>query len=114
MTNEELLARIEELESENKTLKNMLNRGSSGNSSAYTEIRMAIDKKVDEEYDISIFEDWQRKHKASVMRRKIMDDLKWDLRIRNVSDFRMEHVEPAKEYIKNYVIPNKARGDKNV
>lgn len=33
-----------------------------------------------------------------------MSDLKWDLRVRNISDFRAEHIEPAKEYVNNYIL----------
>ncbi len=44
--------------------------------------------------------------------KQIMSDLKWDLRIRKVSDFRDEHIEKAKEYIDNYVIPEELKKSK--
>lgn len=35
-----------------------------------------------------------------------MDDLKWDLHVRYANDFKVEHIEPAKEYIDKYKIEN--------
>lgn len=99
------------LEEENKKLKeritfleNIINRGSAGNTSAYNAVRLAIVEKVDKEADFSHYEEWQRKHKRKVLEMNIMRDLKWDLHIRNIADFRIEHIEPAKEYIANYKI----------
>ncbi len=34
----------------------------------------------------------------------IMPDLKRDLRVRNISNFKSEHIQPANEYIDNYVL----------
>lgn len=33
-----------------------------------------------------------------------MSDLKWDLRVRTISDFKSEHIKSAQEYINNYVL----------
>ncbi len=104
MSEEAMLERIKELEERNKFLERVINRGNVGNSNAYTTIRLAIIEKVDKEFDVSKFEDWQRKWEAQKMQRQIMRDLKWDLHVRQISDFRAEHIEPAKEYIANYKI----------
>ena len=102
---EELQKRIEELEKENKTLREMLNRGSARNTSAYNAIREMIIQKVQEEVDVSnLKEDWMVKDTRQKAERQMMSDLKWDIRVRNISDFRAEHIEPAREYIKNYIL----------
>ena len=76
-----------------------------------------IINKANNEVEIDIVNgtshNWTRK-KAE---KKIMSDLKWDLRIRVVSDFRDEHISKAKEYLNNYVIPEefkKSRWNKEV
>ena len=33
-----------------------------------------------------------------------MVDLKWELRVRTVSDFKDEHIEKAKQYLENYKV----------
>lgn len=33
-----------------------------------------------------------------------MSDLKWDLRVRTINDFKSEHIKQAKEYINNYIL----------
>lgn len=48
---------------------------------------------------------WTRK-KAE---KQIMSDLKWNLRIRRVADFRNEHIQQAKEYLSNYVMPEELK-----
>lgn len=110
MSEEQYKARIEELESENKTLKEMLNRASAGNSSAYNSIRAMIVEKVNKEIDVSSIEGkiWQDSKKQKI-ERNIMSDLKWNLRVRRVNDFRTEHIEQAKEFLDNYVIDSEYR-----
>lgn len=106
----ELLKRIEELEEENRRLKKMLNGNRSTKAGVYNEIRQMIIMKVeDEKVPLDYNElngkwyDWTRK----CAERQIMRDLKWDLRVRVVTDFAEEHIEPAKEYIENYVLPER-------
>ena len=48
--------------------------------------------------------EWQNKYTRQRAERQIVRDLKWDLRVRNISDFRSEHIQVAKKYIDNYVI----------
>ncbi len=104
---EEIIEENKRLKERIKTLEEIISRGTSGSSSAYSAIRAMIVEKVSKEFNVLQFEEWQRKHKRSVMERQIMDDLKWDLRVRTINDFRTEHIEKAKEYIDNYMIPEK-------
>ena len=102
---------MEELLEENKKLKERISflegviaRGNTGNTSAYNAIRLLIREKVKKEVEIpEHLEKWQKDDTIQKAERKIMSDLKWDLRVRVISDFKSEHVEPAKEYI-NYVL----------
>lgn len=95
--------RVKELEKENAKLKMIIERGNRGNSNAYNTIRMEIIAKVDKEIEIpENLENWQKKDVRSRAERQIMRDLKWDLHVRQISDFRAEHIEPAIDYIQNY------------
>lgn len=110
MSEQEMLNKIKELEERNRFLESIVNRGSSGNTSAYNAIRLMIIEKVDKEvYIPETLLDWQKKDTKSRAERKIMSDLKWDLRVRNISDFRSEHIQPAKEYIANYILPEELK-----
>ena len=102
MTESELLKENKQLKERIEYLENILNRGNTGNSSAYNAIRGMVINKVTKEYDVSQFEEWQRKHKKQVMERQVMSDLKWELKVRRISEFRTEHIKPAEEYIQNY------------
>jgi len=102
MTEQEMLDRIKELEEENKSLKDLLNRGNSGHTSAYNSIRAMIIAKVEKEIDFSQIEEWNVKFKRQKCERQIMRDLLWEIRVRRVSDLREEHIKKAEEYIKNY------------
>ena len=98
---------MEDLLEENKKLKEkvaeleaIINRGSSGNTGAYSIIRGMIIQKVEKEVNIpEHLESWQKKDTRQRAERQIMRDLKWDLRVRNIADFRSEHIEKAREYI---------------
>ena len=102
----------EQLKQENQELKERiafleraLKRGSSGSTSAYNEIRAMIIEKVEKELEQDELDNgntynWTRKRAE----KKIMSDLKWDLRVRTISDFKSEHIKPAQEYINNYVL----------
>lgn len=108
---------MEELLEENKKLKErveelelLLKRKSSGSSRAYDEIRAMIINKVNKEVDIPDYlEEWKKKDTRQRAERQIMSDLKWDLRIRRIQDFRDENIQPAKEYIDNYVLPEELK-----
>lgn len=103
---------MEELQDENKRLKEkiaeleaIINRGSSGSTGAYSIIRGMIIQKVENEVEIpEKLETWQKKDVRQRAERQIMRDLKWDLRVRNIADFRPEHIEKAKEYIERYIL----------
>lgn len=113
MSEQEMMARIKELEERNKFLESVLNRGSSGNTSAYNSIRMMIIEKVQKEVEQPQYlEDWKNKDTRQRAERQIMRDLKWDLRVRNISDFRSEHIQPAKEYIEKYILPEELKKSK--
>ncbi len=110
MSNEELIAENGKLKERVKELELLLKRKSNGSSRAYDEIRAMIITKVDKEIEIPDYlEDWQKKDNRQRAERQIMSDLKWDLRIRRIQDFRDEHIEKAKEYINNYVIPEELK-----
>ena len=105
MSEVELLEENKRLKERIKTLETLLNRKSAGHASAYNAIREMIVEKVRQEVNIADYlEDWQKKDTLQKAERQIMSDLKWDLRVRRIEDFRAEHVEPAKEYIENYVL----------
>ena len=64
-----------------------------------------IIEKVDKEVEIpDTLLDFQKKDTKLKAERQIMSDLKWDLRVRTISDFKTEHISLAKEYIENYVL----------
>ena len=93
-----------------KELEELLRRKNGGNCRAYDEIRAMIINKVNKEVDLPPeLEGWQNKGVRNRAERQIMSDLKWDLRVRRITDFRDEHIEPAKEYIENYVIPEELK-----
>lgn len=103
MSEEAMLEKIKELEEENKKLKRIIERGNRGNSNAYNTIRMEIMAKVDKEVIVpNGLENWQLKELRQRAERQIMRDLKWDLHVRQISDFRVEHIEPAIDYIQKY------------
>ena len=102
MSESEMLDKIKELEERNKFLENVINRGNSGNIGAYSNIRGMIINKVHNEIDLSKYEDWQRKRKRQQFERQIMRDLLWEIRVRRVTELRLEHIKQAEEYIKNY------------
>ena len=102
----ELLEENKKLKERVEKLELLLERKSGSSTRAYDEIRAMIINKVNKEVEQPEYlEEWKKKSDIQRAERKIMRDLKWDLRIRNVSDFRDEDIEPAREYINNYVLP---------
>lgn len=113
MSEQELLKENKELKERVAFLEKIVNRGNSGNTSAYNAIRLMIIEKVDKEVQVSDnLKDWMKKDTKQKAERKIMSDLKWDLRVRNISDFRAEHIKPAKEYIEKYVLDEEYKKSK--
>lgn len=104
MNNQAIIEENKKLNERIKFLESIINRGSSGNTSAYNSIRTMIIEKVEKEVPLDNIDGMQKKWTRERAERKIMSDLKWDLRVRNISDFRFEHIEPAKEYIDNYIL----------
>ena len=105
MSEQELIEENKKLKERIVFLEKTLSRGNTGNTSAYNAIRLMIMEKVEKEVDIpDTLLDWQKKDTRAKAERQIMADLKWDLRVRTISDFRVEHIEPAKEYINNYIL----------
>lgn len=110
MSEQEMLNKIKELEERNEFLESVIARGSSGNTSAYNAIRLMIIEKVKNEVEQPEgLEEWQNESTRQKAERQIMRDLKWDLRIRTISDFRSEHIQPAKEYIEKYIVPEELK-----
>lgn len=102
---EEILEENKQLKEKIKELELLLQRKSSGSSRAYDEIRAMIIKKVDNEVELpEHLEEWQKKDTRQRAERQIMSDLKWDLHIRRIQDFRDENIETAKEYIEKYTL----------
>lgn len=102
---EEILEENKKLKERVKELEEILKRKNGSNSRAYDEIRAMIITKVSKEINIPEYlQNWQKKDLRNRAERKIMSDLKWDLRVRRVTDFRDEHIELAKDYIDKYVI----------
>ncbi len=100
---EEILEENKKLKERIKTLETLLNRKNAGHASAYNAIREMIIEKVRQEVSTPDYLlDWQKKDTLQRAERQIMSDLKWDLRVRRIEDFRSEHIEPAKEYIEKY------------
>lgn len=100
---EELIKENQELKEKVQYLENILNRGNAGNSSAYSTIRGMIINKV--KNTVSIPEDlegWRRKDYIQKKERQLMSDLKWEIRVRRISEFRTEHIKQAEEFINNY------------
>lgn len=107
---EELIKENEKLKERITFLEGLLNRGNSGNTSAYNAIRLMIIEKVQKEVELpETLEGWQKKDTRQRAERQIMSDLKWDLRVRTISDFRSEHVNKAKEYIESYILPEELK-----
>lgn len=113
MSEQELIVENGKLKERIKELELLLQRKSNGSSRAYDEIRAMIIKKVDKEVEIPDYlENWQKKDTRQKAERQIMSDLKWDLRIRRIQDFRDENIEPAKEYIEKYVLSEELKKSK--
>ena len=110
MSEQELMAENVKLKERVKELELLLQRKSSGSSRAYDEIRAMIIKKVDKEIEKpKQLAEWQIKDDRQRAERQIMSDLKWDLHIRRIQDFRDEHIELAKNYIEKYVLSDELK-----
>ena len=77
----------------------MNNRITTGSMTPCQTIQSLISNKVYSE----VKETFGRVTKQS-LKRKIMEDLKWELHIRYANDFKEEHIELAKLFIENYQI----------
>lgn len=110
MSNEELIAENSKLKERIKELEQLLKRKSGSSNRAYDEIRAMIINKVNKEVDIpENLKEWQKKDDRSRAERQIMSDLKWDLRVRRITDFRDEHIEQARKYIDSYELPEELK-----
>lgn len=109
MSEQEMLNKIKELEERNKFLESVIAKGSSGNISAYNSIRLMIIEKVNKEVELDNIDGQEKRWTRERAERQIMRDLKWDLRVRTISDFRSEHIQPAKEYIEKYILPEELK-----
>lgn len=95
----ELKIRIDNLTEEVEQLKTMVkNRTLKKNTTAHEIIANLIDNKVENE----VHKDWN--HCKAKIKRRITNDLKWDLHVRCANDFETEHIEQAKEFLSNYEI----------
>lgn len=109
MSENEVLEENKRLKERVAELETLLQNKNTNNARAYNEIRLMIANKVKNEVEADIIQgvshNWTRKRAE----KKIMSDLKWDLRVRIVADFREDHINQAKEYLNNYVIPDEYR-----
>ena len=96
-TMEELIAENKELKETIKQLEEMIYSGGDVAKKVANKIRFMIREKVNKECKKDNF----LREKA---RRQLMQDLKWDLRIRTNDDFEQKHIEEAREYMANYEI----------
>jgi cell division septum initiation protein DivIVA len=107
---EEILEKNRRLKGRVAELEGLLQRKSGSNTRAYDEIRAMIISKVKREVEqFAYLKEWQNADTRKRAEKQIMSDLKWDLRIRRVADFRDEHIAQAKEYIEKYVIPDELK-----
>ena len=109
MNNEELIVENVKLKERIEFLENIMKKGSRENTRAYNEIRLMIVQKAEKEVETDIVNGQEKNWTRKTAEKQIMSDLKWDLRIRRVADFRDEHIEPAKEYINNYILPEELK-----
>ena len=96
-TMEELIAENKELKENIKMLESMIYSGDDVAKKVANKIRFMIKEKV---YKECKKDDFLRER----ARRQLMQDLKWDLRIRTNDDFEQKHIDEAREYITNYEI----------
>ncbi|GAW28960.1 hypothetical protein [Carboxydocella sp. ULO1] len=92
---QELTARIRELERENELLKAQL--FSKPSITAHQKIQAAISKRACE-----LEPNASSRFARQALKRRIMEDVKWLLRVRYANQFTEEHVEPALEIIQNW------------
>lgn len=110
MSEQDLIIENQRLNERVKELEELLRRKNGSSSRAYDEIRAMIISKVNKEVDLPPeLEGWQNKDVRNRAERQIMRDLKWDLRIRRIQDFRDEHIQLAKDYIDKYAIPEELK-----
>lgn len=106
---EEIIKENENLKERIQELENLLKRKNGSNSRAYDEIRAMIITKVDKEVEIDVVDRQERRWTRQRAEKQIMSDLKWDLRIRRITDFRDENIEEAREYLNAYIIPDELK-----
>ena len=94
MSFEELKEKYELLEKENQSLKEQLREKK--DKTVWDKIQAIKCEWVDNNF---IF---QSKHCKTNMMRKMTDDIKWELHIRDIRDFKEEDIERVKEYLKTY------------
>lgn len=93
---------IEKLKKENEELKKKIERNKCDRiKTAHEIISGIISEKV-----YSIVRSDLSKHTRTALKREILEALKWKLQVRYANDFKNEHIEGAKEFIKNYKIDN--------
>lgn len=109
---EKQLADNKKLKEKINELEELLKRKGGSNLRAYNEIRTMIIRKANKEVEADIVDGEERNWSRQRVEKQIMSDLKWDLRVRRVADFRDEHVEQAKEYLEKYKIPDELKKSK--
>ena len=102
---EEILEENERLKERIAFLESVINK--KNDKTAYNQIRLMIVEKVANECPFDLVGGIEKRWTRQRAERKLMDDLKWDLRVRNINDFTDEHIEQAKNYIDKYVIDEK-------
>lgn len=94
MSFEELKEKYELLEKENQSLKEQLREKK--DKTVWDRIQNIKNEWVDANF--TFISSYQKRD----MMRKMTDDIKWDLHVREIKDFKEEHIEQVKEYLKTY------------
>ena len=101
---EELLKENQELKERIKYLEKILKRRSSLRTNPYDNVQELIKNRVNNEVMVpEELENWQKRDIQGKLRRQLVKDMKWDLRIKLVTDFTKEDISRAEEYINQYV-----------
>ena len=93
---------MEKLKEENEQLKKQIEKSKCDRiKTAHEIISGIISEKV-----YSTVRNNLSKHTRTALKREILEALKWKLQVRYANNFKDEHIEGAKEFIKNYKIDN--------
>lgn len=107
MSDEELFEENKKLKEKIELLEKALYRKHTNNRDAYIQIKDLIAQKIEKEVPQDVVGNRRSNSARRQAQRQCMNDLKWDLRVRNVADFTEEHIEQAKKYLETYKVSEK-------